>query len=353
MSATEQAGAVRHEGRAASTGEAFMQSGASDHRTEGQPAEMTPEDRIAARRAEIARRSNEYYQHRARATARQNRRTMRIALFVCAVVVLAAAAFAAPLILNDRGVGYFGNLLWPAEETRIASLSGSGSVYMLPAPPAREPQAPPVAEQSEPAVQDKPAATPIAITPAAPLPVPDVIQPAGEATLVADPGLLYEEATGNTDKPAAAEPVASKSPEPAAVLKAEPQAPADRPTVVAALDPATEKADADIEPQNPASATSMLKAEEARGLLERGDRLMQLGDIVSARAFYVRALEANRPGAALRLGSTFDPLIYRRMGVQGLKPDTKVALEWYLTAAEAGNADGRRAYDALKSHSGQ
>ena len=279
---------------------------------------------------------------------------MRIALFVCAVVVLAAAAFAAPLILKDRGASYFGSLLWPAEETRVASLSGSGSVYMLPVPPAREPQAPPAAEQAAPLVQDKPAASPAAKAPEASLPEPGVIQPAGEATPVADPGLLYEEATGTADKSAGVpEPQVSASVEPSIAASTEPQAPAAAPTVVAALDPAPEKADAAVEPQKPASATSMLTAEQARGLLERGDRLMQLGDIVSARALYVRALEADRPGASLRLGSTFDPLIYRRMGVQGLKPDATVALEWYLAAAEAGNADARRAYDALKSHAGQ
>ncbi|MEE4238221.1 MAG: hypothetical protein V2I51_15980, partial [Anderseniella sp.] len=330
----------------------------------GQPEAMTPEDRIAARRAEIARRSNEYYQHRARATARQNRRAVRIGLFVCAVVVLAAAAFAAPLILKDQGAGYFGDLFQPAEETRVASLSGSGSVYMSPVPPAREPEAPPD-QLARPVAKDATAAASQAAVAAAA--APDVIVPAGEQTAAADPGLLYDEATGQSggrsgDTVATAatsdEPVADAAPtlpgpEPSAAVPANADTPEQQTSVVAALDPAPAKADVESEPAMPASRTALLTDAEARDLLERGDRLMQLGDIVSARAFYVRALEADRPGAALRLGSTFDPLIYRRMGVQGLKPDATVALEWYLAAAEAGNGDARRAYDALMSHTGQ
>ena len=379
MSVSERAGADRHEGRGASGGEAAMQPGASERwaaevhdevpdgydasrrpapadRVSGgnaaQPEAVTPEERIAARRAEIARRSNEYYQSRARATARQNRRAVRIGLFVGAVVVLAAAAFAAPLILKDHGSGYFGGLFEPVQDTRVASLSGSGSVYMSPVPPAREPQAPPPVEPASPAAQVIAPATPqTAIAAVAAL---DVVVPAGELTAVADPGLLYDEATGNngkqTSSPATSAPAI---PDRSAAVTEEPEAPASGSTVVAALEPDPAKADVESVPAMPASPTRLLTGSEARDLLERGDRLMQLGDIASARAFYVRALEADRPGASLRLGSTFDPLIYRRMGVQGLKPDAAVALEWYLAAAEAGNADARRAYDALMNHTGQ
>jgi TPR repeat protein len=102
----------------------------------------------------------------------------------------------------------------------------------------------------------------------------------------------------------------------------------------------------------PTKAPAMA-ADEARQLLERGDRLMKLGDIVSARALYTRALDADQANAALRLGSTFDPLIYQRIGVRGLQPDAGKAMEWYLTAAEAGNENARRAYDALKRATAQ
>ncbi len=224
MSASERAGSVWHEGRGDSGGEAARQPGASERWAAGvhdeahgahdaihrpasaarasgasaaQQEAMTPEDRIAARRAEIARRSNEYYQNRARTTARQNRRAVRIGLFVGAVVVLAAAAFAAPLILKDHGSGYFGGLLQPVQETRIASLSGSGSVYMSPVPAAREPQAPPADQPASPAAQ---VVAPVTAQAAiAAMAAPDVVVPAGELTAVADPGLLYDEATGNND----------------------------------------------------------------------------------------------------------------------------------------------------------
>lgn len=331
-------------------------------------------DWASSRRERIARRSNDYYQERARLKSRQNRRTLRVALFVCAMLILAAAALMAPLVLGERITGYLDALNWQGKQVSEADLSGSGSVYMLPAPQPREPAPPPAVAQQAAVLNGKAVAAIDAVSNRQPeAAATEIIQPAGEQTAMADVGLLdpkpseavevavqgHDTATDQVEpqSEAATVPDAATTvtaPAPVARQNSAPGAAQTAEQRVAALDPAPARTeDAAASPATSTSDPDAMTAAEARALLERGDQFMQLGDIVSARALYVLALDADKESAALRLGSTFDPLMYRRIGVQGLKPDAKVALEWYLKAAEAGNADARRAYDALKRHAGQ
>ena len=344
----------------------------------------SPEDWHTARREEIARRSNEFYTRRASLAARQQKRNRRITLFVCVTAALAALAMAAPIALQTYAPGYMEGLLDHTAEPQQASLAGSGSVYMTPPPPPREPatpvQARTIAPQAVP--PKKPSGETAATSPAEA--TASLIEPTSEQMPAADPGLLYEAATrpdfagaiaapeGALDaKPSAAKPAAvldatpdtkpaAKTVEkaeapvlPAGAAAGKPSSPAGQ-IKVAALEPAATipAAPAARSMTAPTKAPAMA-ADEARQLLERGDRLMKLGDIVSARALYTRALDADQANAALRLGSTFDPLIYQRIGVRGLQPDAGKAMEWYLTAAEAGNENARRAYDALKRATAQ
>ena len=252
---------------------------------------------------------------------------------------------------------------------------------MTPPPPPREPATPVQARAIAPeALPPKKPSGETAVTSPAEA-TASLIEPTSEQMTAADPGLLYEAATrpdfagaiaapeGALDaKPSAAKPVKpaavldttpqakpvamaaakAEAPVPAPAAAEQPSAPAEQ-IKVAALEPAA------TIPATPATRSitapkkaPTLAAGEVRQLLERGDRLMKLGDIVSARALYTRALDADQANAALRLGSTYDPLIYQRIGVRGLQPDAGKAMEWYLTAAEAGNENARRAYDALK-----
>jgi hypothetical protein len=54
---------------------------------------------------------------------------------------------------------------------------------------------------------------------------------------------------------------------------------------------------------------SPLAPADATALLSRGDAVLALGDIASAKAFYERAAEAKNGEAALRLGETYDPVV--------------------------------------------
>lgn len=82
-------------------------------------------------------------------------------------------------------------------------------------------------------------------------------------------------------------------------------------------------------------------------LLERGDKLLLLGDIVSARQLYQHAFQQGDQLAAARIGSTYDPRIFAQLGVQGLRPDTKLALDWYNKAVDAGDESAKQTARSL------
>lgn len=88
-------------------------------------------------------------------------------------------------------------------------------------------------------------------------------------------------------------------------------------------------------------------------LLERGDELLLLGDIVSARQLYKHAFQQGNLSAAARIGTTYDPRIFAQLGVHGLKPDSKMALDWYNKAVDAGDESARQTARTLSAQIGQ
>lgn len=82
-------------------------------------------------------------------------------------------------------------------------------------------------------------------------------------------------------------------------------------------------------------------------LLKRGDKLLLLGDIVSARQLYQHAFRQGDQFAAARIGSTYDPRIFAQLGVQGLQPDSKLALDWYNKAVDAGDESAKQTAQSL------
>jgi TPR repeat protein len=73
-------------------------------------------------------------------------------------------------------------------------------------------------------------------------------------------------------------------------------------------------------------------------LLRLGKDVFINGDVASARLLLRRAAAAGNAEAAFVLGTTFDPLVVRRMGIiGGMEPDIARARQWYERAAELGS----------------
>jgi hypothetical protein len=84
----------------------------------------------------------------------------------------------------------------------------------------------------------------------------------------------------------------------------------------------------------PASVRPAIPSELASLAIERGDELMSLGDVASARRFYQMAAEGGLAAAALALARSYDPRYLDRIGAIGVRGDAAKAAQWYRRAAE-------------------
>jgi predicted double-glycine peptidase len=73
-------------------------------------------------------------------------------------------------------------------------------------------------------------------------------------------------------------------------------------------------------------------------LLRRGDELLALGDVSSARRLYERGAAAGDGRAAASVGRTLDPYFLASMSTFGLQPDPQAAASWYRRAIKLGYA---------------
>jgi len=74
-------------------------------------------------------------------------------------------------------------------------------------------------------------------------------------------------------------------------------------------------------------------------LLRRGDAMLVIGDVASARLLYRRAAESGDARAATQLAKTYDPLFLTKIGAWGMPTDTATAAKWYRRAAALGDAE--------------
>jgi hypothetical protein len=88
----------------------------------------------------------------------------------------------------------------------------------------------------------------------------------------------------------------------------------------------------------PASAT----------LISKADALMNSGDIASARQYYLQAHSMGDANGAYGVGRSYDPQIFSMLKIDGLKPDTAKAAEWYRLAAKSGNVAAKTALSGLQ-----
>ena len=158
--------------------------------------------------------------------------------------------------------------------------------------------------------------------------------PAGEPSLAAPPG------GAPAGEPSLAASPAGPAGEP--LLAASPAGPAGEPLLAAppaAVVVATTAPNAETPTRSTTPVEFRLTAEEAAVLLARGDRLLSIGDITSARLFYERAADGGAGLAALRLGETYDPVFLDRVHLRGVRADLGAASSWYRRARDLGTAD--------------
>jgi hypothetical protein len=88
------------------------------------------------------------------------------------------------------------------------------------------------------------------------------------------------------------------------------------------------------EPQRaePDRAEPRLTPEEIKTLLDRGDALVSMADIASARLFYERAAAVGNAEAAVRLGATYDADFLAQLRHMGR--DRTIAQYWYQRARD-------------------
>jgi hypothetical protein len=87
--------------------------------------------------------------------------------------------------------------------------------------------------------------------------------------------------------------------------------------------------------RDPAPATT----DPVNTLIERGDAMLALHDIGSARLLYERAAKAGNSRAATGVGKTYDPNYLRMEGAVGLQPNRSEAITWYQKAAALGDPE--------------
>jgi TPR repeat protein len=82
----------------------------------------------------------------------------------------------------------------------------------------------------------------------------------------------------------------------------------------------------------------VLDNDDIARLIKRGKDLLSDGDFAAARLLFERAADAGSAEAALALGSTYDPLVIKKLGAVAVTPDIDKARKWYQIAADRGSS---------------
>ncbi len=98
-------------------------------------------------------------------------------------------------------------------------------------------------------------------------------------------------------------------------------------------------------PVRPGNVT--LDNEEIAALVKRGQDFIANSDLASARLVLRRAADAGDAQAALLLGSTYDPAMFKQLKVIGSAPDPAQARAWYQRAVELGSTEAVRRLEPL------
>jgi tetratricopeptide (TPR) repeat protein len=114
-------------------------------------------------------------------------------------------------------------------------------------------------------------------------------------------------------------------------------APAKQTAVVTRAPPISPEPRSEPPATRPAPADRSLPADVIAMLLSRGDAMLAIGDVSSARLLYERAASGGDGRAATGAGKTYDPAFLARIGARGIAADPAIATSWYRKAIELGD----------------
>jgi peptidoglycan hydrolase-like protein with peptidoglycan-binding domain len=133
---------------------------------------------------------------------------------------------------------------------------------------------------------------------------------------------------------------ATPAPSPAKAPAA--QAPVAPPRATA---PAREQTAALVAPTPPAVNPS----DPGAWNIGRGNELLSLGDIASARLFFEEAISQGSAAGRTALARTYDPLYFAEAQINGPEPDADRAVALYSEAVQAGDGAAQARLDRLRS----
>jgi len=90
------------------------------------------------------------------------------------------------------------------------------------------------------------------------------------------------------------------------------------------------------------------EAERVADLIAHGEKMIAVGYLAGARAYFKRAAEAGSGEAALKLGATYDPDFIAEIGALGVKADIGEARAWYERAKQLGVESAETKLKALR-----
>jgi hypothetical protein len=88
-------------------------------------------------------------------------------------------------------------------------------------------------------------------------------------------------------------------------------------------------------------------ASRIESLMENGQKMIDVGYISGARAYYIRAAEAGSAEGAMAAAATFDPNALAALQAHGVKADVAQARRWYERALAMGAGDAEAKLGAL------
>jgi TPR repeat protein len=83
--------------------------------------------------------------------------------------------------------------------------------------------------------------------------------------------------------------------------------------------------------------------------VQRGNDMLDLGDVASARLFYQAGAKAGAINCLTAIGLTYDPLALEQRGLTAIYADSKLAIQWYEKAIQAGDQQASERLSKLRT----